>query len=159
LESAQPQPVRPVPETGRATFWVVSTFLFLWGVAYAGLVIFTFALSGPEHWQSLVAQGRIKPEYAVYIANIPAWAMLLTCLAAASRFAGGLGLMLRKSWAVPAYGASLVLVAVLMFRGFVLADVASVIRTSQIWLEAAFMALSIFAVWWARRHRHSGRLR
>lgn len=143
---------------GRATFWIVSGFLFLWGVAYAGLVIFTFNIAGPEHWQSLVEQGRIKAEYAEYIAQIPAWAVALTYLCAASRFVGGLGLVLRRAWALPAYSLSLLAVATLMFRGFVLADVGSVIRTSQIWLEVGFLLLSVFAVWWTAHHRRTGKL-
>ncbi|MFK7885492.1 MAG: hypothetical protein AB8G16_01395 [Gammaproteobacteria bacterium] len=77
-------------------------------------------------------------------------------LAAVTRLLGGVGLVLQKAWALPLYTASLVLVVVLMFRGFVLADVASVIRTSQVWLEAAFLTLSFFAVWWARQQVAAG---
>ncbi|MCB8979350.1 MAG: hypothetical protein H6657_18210 [Ardenticatenaceae bacterium] len=51
---------------------VVTGFLLLWVAAYAGLVIFSFVTSSPEHWAKLIADGRIKAEYAAYIANIPA---------------------------------------------------------------------------------------
>lgn len=134
---------------GSVVYWTISGCLFIWGLAYAGLVVFSFILSTPEDWASLVEQGRIKAEYAEYINNIPRWVVVLTAGAALTRFAGGVGLLLQKGWALPAYSLSLFLVIVLMFRGFVLADVASVIRTSQIWLEAGFLALSVFAVWWA----------
>lgn len=128
-------------------------------MAYAGLVIFSFVVATPEHWEGLVEQGRITSEYADYIATIPHWVIVLTFLAGLTRLLGGIGLLLQKMWALPAYGVSAILVALLMFRGFVLADVASVIRTSQIWLEAGFLSLSVFAVWWSRHQTLSGVLR
>ena len=140
------------------SYWIFSVFLFVWGLAYAGLVIFTFVVSTPSHWQSLIAEGRITAQYAEYIANIPTWVVLTTFLAATSRLLGGFGLLAQKAWAFPAYAVSLLLVLILMFRGFVLADVASVIRTSQIWLEAGFLLLSVAAVWWARYQIGAGRL-
>jgi uncharacterized membrane protein len=54
---------------------------------------------------------------------------------------------------------SLCLVVVIMFRGFVLADVASVIRTSQLILEIGFLLISIFAVWFSSRETGNGVLR
>jgi hypothetical protein len=45
-----------------------------------------------------------------------------------------------------------------MFRGFVLADVASVIRGSQVALEIVFLALSGFAVWYAYVNNNNGTL-
>lgn len=38
---------------------------------------------------------------------------------------------------------------VIMFRGFVLAGVADVIRPSQIAVEIGFIAISVLAVWFA----------
>lgn len=109
-------------------FWCISGFLFLWGLAYLGLVIFTFFVATPEHWTSLVAEGRIRAEYAVYISNIPVWVVSITLVAALTRFGGGVALLLQSNAALPIYGVSFVFVAIIMFRGFVLADVASVIR-------------------------------
>ncbi|MEM1231858.1 MAG: hypothetical protein AAGI15_15050 [Pseudomonadota bacterium] len=140
-------------------YWLISGFLFLWGLAYAALVIFTFGLATPEHWQGLVQEGRIRAEYAQYIAQIPTWAIIATLLAAITRLAGGCALLLRRRWAAPCYAVSLLLVATLMFRAFVFADVTEVIRPSQIALEAGFLALSVFAPWWARRQWQHGLLR
>ena len=139
-------------------FWCVSGFLFVWGVAYFGLVIFSFFIATPEHWAALVSEGRIKAEYVVYIGDIPAWVIGITLVAALSRLLGGAALLMHNSWALPSYGVSLVLVAIIMFRGFVLADVASVIRGSQVALEIAFFALSGFAVWYAYVNTNNGTL-
>lgn len=130
-------------------YWGASILLLLWGIAYAGLVTFSFFVATPEHWASLVAEGRIKAEYATYISQIPAWVIGLTVATAATRLLGGIALLMQQGFALPLYSVSLALMAVLMFRGFVLADIASVIRTSQVFLEFAFLAISIFAVWFS----------
>ncbi len=66
---------------------------------------------------------------------------------------------MHKSLAFPLYGISIFLVAVIMFRGFVLADVASVIRGSQVVLEIGLLLISIFAVWFAYANTNNGKLR
>lgn len=132
-------------------YWAIAGFLFLWGSAYAWLTLFSFVLADASDWANLVEEGRILPEYVEYIGRIPNWIIATTAVAALARLGGAIGLLVRRSWAAWLYAISLVCVVVIMFRGFVLADVASVIRTSQIWVEALFMALSIFAAWFAFR--------
>lgn len=82
----------------------------------------------------------------------------ITVVAALTRFFGALALLMHKSLALPLYGISLFLVAVIMFRGFFLADVASVIRGSQVALEIGFLMISIFAVWFAYANTNNGNL-
>lgn len=137
-------------------YWLIAGFLLLWGLAYAGLSLFSFVFADSDDWAAMVRNGRILPEYVDYIARIPGWVIALTFLAAATRLGGAIGLLLCARWSVWVYGLSLVCVVIIMFRGFALADVASVIRTSQIWVEALFMGLSIFAVWFAQRMVRAG---
>jgi hypothetical protein len=139
-------------------FWLISAFLLLWGLAYAGLVFFTFAIATPDHWATLVAEGRITAGYAVYISQIPGWVALITAIAALTRLCGAIFLLLRRSWALQCYVVSLCFVMMIMLRGFLLADVASVIRPSQVVLEFVFLAISVFAVWYARRQALKGLL-
>ncbi|MBT8083895.1 MAG: hypothetical protein HKN35_08435 [Woeseia sp.] len=140
-------------------YWSIAGILFIWGAAYAGLVLFSFFVSSPEHWNALVAEGRIRAEYAIYISEIPGWVIVTTVIAALTRLLGALALLLRNAWAFPFYSISLCSVVVIMFRGFVLADVASVIRTSQIVLEFAFLSISVFAVWYTFAQVNGGVLR
>ena len=137
-------------------FWLVAACLFVWGLAYAGLSLFSFVFADSRDWAAMIREGRILPEYVDYISRIPGWVIGLTFLAAATRLGGALGLLLCARWSVWAYGLSLCCVVIIMFRGFVLADVLSVIRTSQVWVEALFMALSIFAFWFALRMSRAG---
>ena len=139
-------------------FWTVAGILLLWGLAYTWLTFFSFVLADADDWAAMVEKGRILPEYVEYIARIPPWVIGLTAITAVTRLGGAIGLVLCQRWSVWAYAVSLVCVVVIMFRGFVLADVASVIRTSQIWVEAVFMSLSIFALWFAIRMVRLGRL-
>ena len=139
--------------------WLVSGFLLAWGMAYAGLVFFTFGISAPDHWATLVSEGRITAEYAAYIAEIPGWVVVITVIAALTRLLGAVCLLLRKHWALLFYGVSLFFVTLIMLRGFVLADVASVIRVSQIVLEFVFLSISVFAVLYANRQIQNGVLK
>ncbi|WKE66568.1 hypothetical protein PVT67_04775 [Gallaecimonas kandeliae] len=140
-------------------YWTVSTLLLLWGLAYAGLVFFSFVLAKPAHWAALVAKGRIQAEYADYIAAIPGWVVLLTAAAAASRLLGALALFWQSAWAFTLYGLSLFLVVIIMFRAFALAKVARVIRPSQVALELAFLLISVFAAWFSAMQILNGVLR
>lgn len=148
-----------MPDNLPRWYWATAGFLFLWGLAYTGLTLFSFALADADDWAELVAEGRILPEYVEYIGRIPGWVIATTAVAAATRLGGAIGLLLRRTWAAPLYAISLGCVVVIMFRGFVLANVASVIRTSQVWVEALFMALSLFAAWFAFHMKSQGRLR
>lgn len=137
-------------------YWLVAGLLLFWGLSYGGLVLFSFLLATPEHWSNLVAEGAIKQEYAEYIARIPTWVKIITVLAAITRLAGAIALCLGKAWAYASYAISLIFVCVIMFRGFVLEDVAQVIRGSQVVLEMVFLMISLFAVWWAKRQIKAG---
>ncbi|MEL7298664.1 MAG: hypothetical protein AAGJ86_13460 [Pseudomonadota bacterium] len=130
-------------------FWPVALALTGWGVAYLGLVVFTFFVASPSHWSALVQDGRITQAYADYIDRIPVWVIGLTLLTAATRFLGGMGLLLQQTWSFYVYALSGLCTITIMFRGFFLADVASVIRRSQVLLEIVFLLLSLFAVWFS----------
>lgn len=136
--------------------WAVTVFLLLWGLAYAGLVVFTFVLSSPDHWSKLVAEGRITAEYAEYISRIPNWVVAITFIAALTRLLGAVALVFESSFALHSYAISLCFVIVIMYRGFVIANVANVIRNSQKLLELAFLAISFLAVWYAYKQVENG---
>ncbi len=142
-----------------ARHWLVTLLLFTWGAAYVALVAFSFFVASPADWSSLVSEGRITAEYAQYIWQIPGWVIAFSCAAAATRFIGAVALVLRSAWAYPVYVVSLVLVVVIMFRGFVLAGVARVISPDQIALEIIFLGLSVFAAVYAYHGCKTGLLR
>ena len=130
-------------------YWVVATLLLLWSLAYAGLVYSSFFAWSENDWSELVERGRIRAEYADYIAAIPDWVIGLTILLAVARLVGCVGLVLRRSFARHAFLLALLLTGAIMVRGFVFAGVLDVIRTSQVIVEGGFVAISVFAWIWA----------
>lgn len=151
---------RAVTETGKKSpspaYWTISTGLLLWALAYAGLVLFTFVLATPDDLQTLAAAGRIKPEYVAYIGGIPSWAIMATAVVAITRLLGGIGLLLRRAWALTLYAISLVLFLLIFIRAFFFAGITDVIRGSQVAVELLFVFLSVFAVWFAKKMRSDG---
>lgn len=130
---------------------IVTSVLLLWSAAYAWLVASAFFGDRAAALNKLVEDGRITAAYADYILAIPGWVIGLSALLALLRLAGAGALLLRSSLATPIWTAALALTFVIMFRGFVLADAASVIRPSQMAVEATFMLISVLAVVYSRQ--------
>ncbi len=76
-----------------------------------------------------------------------------------TRLLGAICLLLRRAWALPLYIVSLVLFVVALYRAFVLAKVAGVMSGPHIGVEVVFVALNIFAVWFAYASRSKGLLK
>ncbi len=152
-------PDRTAPDSPGRVYWLVSSALLLWSLAYAWLVINTFFVATPEYFEALVTAGTILPGYSDYVQHLPSWVIAITCLKAATRVAGAAALMLRSRQAFTFFAWSLVIVLVIFTRGFLFEGVASVERPVQLFLELFFFAMSIFAVWYAARAGLRGVLR
>ena len=141
-----------------ALFWVISTVLLLWGLSSAWVYIALF-LKTPEEYARMAEIEANWEGYADYVANIPSWAIAAGVVAAVTRLSGAIGLLLRRAWVLPLYIVSTVCLLVALFRAFVLANVADVISGAHVATEVAFIALSLFAVWFASRNKARGILR
>jgi len=133
-------------------FWVISIALLLWGLGGASIYVAYF-IETPKQFAETAEIAANRQAYADYIANIPFWAIAVGIVAAVTRLLGAVGLLLRRAWALPLYICSIVFFLVALFRAFVLANVASVMSGSHIAVELVFVALSIFAVWFAKENR------
>ena len=144
--------------TPSLSFWVISVALMLWGLAGASIYVAYF-FETPEEFARTAETAANRQAYADYVANIPYWAIAIGIIAAATRLFGAIGLLLRRAWALPLYIISVVFFAGSLYRGFVLANVSSVMSGPHIAVEIVFLALSIFGVWFARQNRLNGILR
>ena len=144
--------------TPSVSFWVISVALMLWGLAGASIYVAYF-FETPEEFAQSAETAANRQAYADYVANIPYWAIAIGIIAAATRLLGAIGLLLRRAWALPLYIVSVVFFLGALFRGFVLANVSSVMSGPHIVVEIVFLALSIFGVWFARQNRLNGILR
>lgn len=144
--------------TPSLSFWVISVALMLWGLAGASIYVAYF-FETPEEFAQTAETAANRQAYANYVANIPYWAIAIGIIAAATRLFGVIGLLLRRAWALPLYVISVVFFLGALFRGFVLANVSSVMSGPHIAVEIVFLVLSIFSVWFARENKSKGILR
>ena len=140
------------------SFWAISIALLLWGLGGASIYVAYF-IETPEEFARTAETAGHREAYAEYVANIPFWAIAVGIVAALTRLFGAIALLLRRAWALPLYVVSLVFFLLALFRAFVLADVASVMSAGHIAIEVVFVALSVFAIWFARTNKSKRVLR
>ena len=140
------------------SFWVISIALLLWGLGGASIYIAYF-IETPEEFALTAETAANRQAYADYVANIPFWAIAVGMIAAMTRLLGAIGLLVRRAWALPLYIVSTVFFLIALYRAFVLANVSSVMSGPHIFVEIAFLALSIFGVWYARENISKGILK
>ena len=140
------------------SFWVISIALLLWGFGGASIYIAYF-IETPGEFAQAAETAENRQAYADYIAAIPLWAIAVGIIAAVTRLLGAIGLLLRRAWALSLYIISVVFFLVALFRAFVLANVSSVMSGPHISVELVFLALSIFAIWFARENKSKGILK
>jgi hypothetical protein len=144
--------------SGSVSFWVISSALLLWGLGGASIYVAYF-FETPQEFAQTAETSANREAYADYVANIPFWAIAVGMIAAVTRLLGAIGLLLRRAWAVPLYVVSVVFFLVALFRAFVLAKVATVMSGPHIAVELVFLALGIFALWFARESKSKRILR
>lgn len=139
-------------------FWVISVVLLLWGLVGAAIYVALFVQT-PEEYAQMAETAAKRQAYADYVANIPFWAIGVGVIAAVTRLLGALGLLLRRAWALPLYILALVFFLAALFRAFFLGNAASAMGGRHITIELVFVALSIFAVWFAHANKSKGVLK
>jgi len=139
-------------------FWVISIALLLWGFGGASIYIAYF-IETPEEFAQTAETAANRQAYADYVASIPFWAIAVGIIAAVTRLLGAIGLLLRRAWALPLYIISVVFFLGALYRAFVLANVSSVMSGAHISIELVFLALGIFAVWFAHENKSKGILK
>lgn len=150
-----PQSADSRPSIG---YWLISLFLLAWGSL--GLLVYVFYfIQTPEEYAHGVEDAAHHASYAAYVAAIPAWAIAAGVAAALARFIAAVGLMMRRACAAPLFAASLVIFLVALFRAFVLGGAGEAMSTRHIVIEIIFVALSLFAVWFAYTNKKRGVLR
>jgi len=140
------------------SFWVISGALLLWALGGASIYAAYF-IETPQEFAQTAETSANREAYADYVANIPSWAIAVGMISAATRLLGAIGLLLRRAWALPLYVVSVVFFLVALYRAFVLANVAGVMSAPHIAVELVFLALGIFAVWFARKSKSKSILR
>ena len=139
-------------------FWVISAALVLWAFGGASIYVAYF-IETPDQFAETAETAENRQAYAEYVGNIPIWAIAAGIVAALARLFGAIFLLLRRAWALPLYIISMCFFIVALYRAFVLADVASVMSGPHIAVEVLFVALSAFAIWFAKDNKSRGVLK
>jgi hypothetical protein len=139
-------------------YWLTCAVLLLWALGGASIYVAYF-VETPDQFASTAETAANREAYAGYIEEIPAWAIGAGIIAAVARLLGAVSLLLRRAWALPLYLISILFFAVALYRAFVLAGVAEVMNPAHIAVEAAFVALSLFAIWFAYTQKANGVLK
>jgi hypothetical protein len=139
-------------------YWVSTILLLLWALGGASIYIALY-FEGAERFAQTAETAENRAAYAEYVAHIPWWAIAAGIVAAVTRLGGALALLLRRAWALPLYVVSAIFFAVALYRAFFLADVASVMSPGHIAVEALFLSLSLFAIWFSFSNSRNGVLR
>ena len=140
------------------SFWAISILLLLWGLGGASIYVAYF-METPAEFAQTAETAANREAYAEYVGNIPFWAIAVGIIAAATRLLGAIALLLRRAWALPLYIISVVFFLLALYRAFVLANVASVMSGGHIAIEVVFLALGVFAIWFAYKYKTSGMLK
>jgi hypothetical protein len=131
-------------------FWLIALVLLLWALGGASIYVAYFVES-PTQFAQTAEDAEHREAYADYVEAIPLWAIAVGVIAAAARLLGALGLLMRRAWALPCY-----VVSALFFLVFSLGDAASAMSPPHIAVEAVFLALSLFAIWFAYANKRTG---
>ena len=97
----------------------------------------------PEAFASL------GPEKAAFIANTPVWANAAYALAVTLAVIASVLLLLRKSWAKPAYVLSLVAILVQDLESFVLRDAVAVFGNMALAAPSLVLIVAVIEIWYS----------
>jgi hypothetical protein len=125
--------------------WIVGVLAFLWNLMGA----FDYVAS-QFNLEFYMAQ--FPPEMLEWIDAMPAWATAAWAFGVWGAFVGTIGLLMRKKWAVIAYGVSLAGLAVSSIYSYILTDAmemaggGAVVMNILIWVVAIFLLFYALAM-------------
>ena len=130
-------------------FWVIGGVGLIWNLMGVMAYIAQVTMS-PE---TLAGMGEAEREL---YANTPAWATGAFAIAVFGGSLGCLFLLLKKSWAGPAFMASLAGVLVQMFHSFFMSKSFEVFGPGVVIMPIMVILIAIFLVWYAIKAKARG---
>lgn len=131
------------------SFIVIGVVALLWNA----LGIFTYLM---QVLMSQEALERLPADEAALYMNIPAWATSAYAIAVFGGTLACIALLLRKAWAVPVFGISLLAILVQMGHALFLTDLLAVRGPTAVILPLAIIAVAAFLVWYSADAKKNG---
>ncbi len=126
-----------------AAFYIIAGVFTTWNLI--GFMLYYQHMSTPPE-----AFASLGPAKAAFIANTPVWANAAYAIAVTFGVIASILLLLRKSWALPAYLISFVSILVQDLESFVVRDVVSVFGNEAFIVPPLVLIIAIVEIWYAR---------
>ncbi|MEM7660458.1 MAG: hypothetical protein AAF399_30425 [Bacteroidota bacterium] len=127
-------------------FWIVSGIALLWNVIGVANYLLQVTMS-PE------ALAALPEAQQQLLENTPVWANAGFALAVWGGAIGSLFLLIRKSYAVPAFVVSLIGILIQQVYGVFLSDAWEVLGAGGVVLPLVVLGFGIFLLWFSRKAR------
>ena len=122
--------------------WIVGVLALLWNLM--GVFDYLASQLELEFYMS-----EFPPEMLEWIDAMPAWATAAWAFGVWGAFAGTIGLLLRKKWAVVAYAVSLGGLLVSSIYSYMLTDAMEMMGGGAVFMNIAIWAVAIFLLFYA----------
>jgi hypothetical protein len=130
-------------------FWIVGVLAVLWNAI--GAFDYTATQLRLEWYMSA-----FTPEQLEYFYGFPAWAVAAWAFGVWGALLGSIALLLRRSWAVWLFGASIAGMLVTTLHNFVLTDGATLMGPGALAFSALIWAIALFLFFYARTMARRG---
>ena len=130
-------------------FWAISVVSLLWNAM--GALDYTMS-----HTRNAAYMAQFTPEQLAYFYGFPAWATAFWALGVWGAISGSIFLLLRKSWAVPAFAIAVFGLLGTGFYQFTTEMPASFKTPGMIAFTVAIWAVTLFLLWYAHQKRGQG---
>ena len=125
------------------SFWIISGVALAWNLT--GVAAYIAQVTMTE--DALMA---LPEAERMLFENMPAWATGAFAVAVFGGALGSLLLLLRKSWAVPVFIASLAGIVVQLYHSFFIARSIEVYGPGGLIMPAMVLVIGVFLVWYSR---------
>jgi hypothetical protein len=132
--------------------WVVGVLAVLWNAIGA----FDYAAT-QFRYEPYMSQ--FTPEQLEYFYGLPAWADATWAIAVWGALLGSIGLLLRKRWSVPVFGASIVGMVLTAVHNFLLSDGLAIMGQGAVAFTAVIWLIAFGLFFYARSLSKRGVLR
>jgi len=131
------------------SFWIIGGAALVWN-----LIGFVFYLN--DVTRSPEAFAALSEAQQGFIESTPVWATAAFAIAVNAGVLGGLFLLLRKSWAVPMFIASLAGIVAQDIHAFILSNRLEVWGTSAVYLPSLILVIGAALLMYARQAKAKG---
>jgi len=132
-------------------FWVIAVIALIWNLM--GVAAFLFDMFISE--EALAAMDEAKR--SLY-ENSPIFQKIVFGLSVFSGLLGSIGLLMRKSWAVPLFLLSLICVILQLIISVVATDAVKILGATSLIMPSIVILIAAFLYWHSRNAERSGQI-